>query len=165
MPVGEEGDRIFEEHLDAPVSIPRDEYGGVPLLGQEACEPIGVLIEKRVYGVVELSVVYRGRRLEDGKRDWKADDYNRSRLRVDRARVELLWHPRPEGRILPALRVGDAEEGDLHLAAPLPKGLSDLAAHHLPPDSARLPALVMPAAAVPPGRLLPEISSLLLVST
>lgn len=44
MPLGEEGDRVFQEDFDTPVSIPGNGNGWVSLSGQESRKTIGKLI-------------------------------------------------------------------------------------------------------------------------
>ncbi|WP_331519532.1 hypothetical protein [Methanoculleus sp.] len=93
MTVREEGDGVLLERLDASVAVPGDEDRQVAAVVEEGGEPVGVLVEQGVDGLIEFVVVDGGRGLEHREVDREADDDHRPGLRKDRLRVELFRHP------------------------------------------------------------------------
>ena len=129
VPVREEGDGVLQEDLDAPIAIPGDKDRGITLFVEERREPVGVLVEQGVDGLVQLVVVDRGGGLKHREVDREADDDHRPGLRKDRLRVELLRHPGFKRRVLPPVRARDPDKRDLHPPAPAKDGCLEVVVH------------------------------------
>ncbi len=117
MSVGEEGHRTLLQGFDPEISIPGNEDGCRALFIQKIGQAVGVLVEKAVYGVVQLPVVDRGRSLQHGQADGQSNYYYRFRLGEYGLGIKLIRHPGLKGRVLPALHTCYPQQGDLHLPA------------------------------------------------
>ena len=127
--VREEGDRILLEHLDRPVAVAGDEDRGVALVVEKRGEPVGVLVEQGVDGLIQLVIVDRGGGREHREVDRETDDEHRPGLREDRLRVELFRHPGLKWRVLPAVGARDPDERDLHPPAAEKDGCLQVVGH------------------------------------
>lgn len=111
MPVGEERDRIVQEHFDASIAIPWYEGGWVSLFVQVMRNAVCILIEKLVDRDVQLPIVDGGSSLQNGQGDGKPDDDHRFCPGQNRVREKFLRYPGSKGWSSPAIESDGTASG------------------------------------------------------